>query len=65
MCAEDDDDEKAWLAGQSKGNQSKQHRGKTAQWGRHNSRVHARLAGHKEGGREFKKQENIVSSPRR
>ena len=33
------------LAGQSKANQSKQHRGKTAQWGRHNSRVHTRLAG--------------------
>lgn len=47
-------DEKAWLAGQSKANQSKQHRGKTVQWGRHKDRVHTRLAGHREGGREFK-----------
>jgi hypothetical protein len=53
------------LAGQSKANQSKQHRGKTAQWGRHNSRVHTRLAGHKEGGREFKKtrEHRFFSSP--
>jgi hypothetical protein len=47
-------DEKAWLAGQSKANQSKQHRGKAAQWGRHKERVDTRLAGHREGGREFK-----------
>ena len=47
-------DGQPWLAGQSKANQSKQHRGKAAQWGRHKDRVHTRLAGHREGGREFK-----------
>ena len=47
-------DGQPWLAGHSKANQSKQHRGKAAQWGRHKDRVHTRLAGHREGGREFK-----------
>jgi hypothetical protein len=41
-------DGKASLAGQSKANQSTQHRSKAAQWDRHNSRVHTRLAGHRE-----------------
>ena len=50
-------DGQPWFAGQSKANKSKQLRGKAAQWGRHKSRVHTRLAGHtKEGGREFKNQ---------
>jgi hypothetical protein len=44
-------DGKAALDGQSKANQSKQHRNKAAQWGRHNSRVHIRL-GQAQGGRE-------------
>ena len=57
-------DEKAWLAGQSKANQSKQHRGKAAQWGRHKERVHTRLAGHKEGGREFKNRRSKSVSSR-
>lgn len=43
-------DGKAWLAGQSKASQSKQSRGKTAQWGRHNSRVHTPCRA--QGGRE-------------
>ena len=47
-------DGKAWLASQSKANHSKQHRGKAAQWDRHKSRVHTRLAGHRGAGREFK-----------
>jgi hypothetical protein len=36
-------DGKAALAGQSKANQSKQHRGQAARWDRHNSNVHRRL----------------------
>ena len=47
-------DGKAWLAGPSKANQSKQHRGKAPQWDRCNSGVHTRLGGHRGGKGEFK-----------
>jgi hypothetical protein len=52
-------DGKAWLASQSKANHSKQHRGKAAQWDRHKSRVHTRLAGHRGAGSEHR----FFSSP--
>ena len=63
-CEKDDDDEKAWLGGQSNANQSKQHRGKAAQWGRHKERVHTRLV-RAQGGRENSKtgEHRLFSSP--
>jgi hypothetical protein len=57
-------DEKAWLAGQSKANRSKQHRGQTAQWGIHTERVHTRLV-RAQGGKENSKtgEHRFFSSP--
>ena len=46
-------DGKAWLAGRSEANLSKQRQGKAVQWGTIKDRVHTRLAGHT--ARRFKK----------
>jgi hypothetical protein len=51
-------DGKAWLTGQSKANKSKHHQGMTVQWDRHKDRVHTRLAGHREAGRQGREFKN-------